>query len=242
MKFLAGLFLWLLATPIWAQEIAYVPLPRPRPDVQNNAARRAVSPNTDRQQASVQASTRTYQSACPIVLSGQVEAALLPPIEQFQCGLQTPFQVTGVHVGNRRVKFSAPVTVNCQMAGELAAWVAEVNIYTKTMLNASIDTMFTGTSYLCRPRNGVQGADISEHGFGNALDITGFGLVNGRRIGLPQNWAGDQAEAKTMRFAHDAACAHFTTVLGPDVNELHEDHLHVDLGCHGRTCSVRVCE
>jgi hypothetical protein len=48
--------------------------------------------------------------------------------------------------------------------------------------------------------------------------------------------------SRIIRFAHDAACTHFTTVLGPEANELHRDHLHIDLGCHGQRCVARLCE
>lgn len=83
---------------------------------------------------------------------------------------------------------------------------------------------------------------MSEHGFADALDVTGFSLVDGSTLSLPGDWDGDGAEARAMRYAQDAACGLFTTVLGPDTNALHGDHLHLDLGCHGATCTYRICE
>ena len=35
-------------------------------------------------------------------------------------------------------------------------------------------------NYACRSRNNVRGARLSEHAFGNALDVAGFKLANGR--------------------------------------------------------------
>ena len=32
-----------------------------------------------------------------------------------------------------------------------------------------------------------------------------------------------------LEFVEDKACKHFGTVLGPDADEAHENHLHVDM-------------
>ena len=45
-----------------------------------------------------------------------------------------------------------------------------------------------------------------------------------------------------IHFTHDAACTYFMTVLGPDADKFHQNHFHVDLGCHGKTCTYRICE
>lgn len=186
---------------------------------------------------------RIYQAACPAMMSGLVEAQLIAPIaEGPQCGLQSPLQVTALTVAGRRVPLSQPAVVNCAMAGELARWTVRVDAYTEATLNSGVAEILSGTSYFCRARNNVAGASISEHGFGNALDVTGFVLEDGTRIALPGDWGNGSAEADAMELAHDTACGFFTTVLGPEANALHRDHLHLDLGCHGRTCTARLCE
>ena len=83
----------------------------------------------------------------------------------------------------------------------------------------------------------------SEHGFANAVDVTGFTLEDGRKIAVEANWMPAAApEGRLLRLAHDAACGDFTTVLGPEADEEHHDHLHLDLGCHGQSCTARICE
>jgi hypothetical protein len=100
-----------------------------------------------------------------------------------------------------------------------------------------------GTSYLCRPVNNAEGGNISEHGFADALDVIGFALEDGRTVTVESGWSDALSEdGRLLRFAHDAACSVFTTTLGPEANALHRDHFHVDLGCHGRTCTARLCE
>lgn len=43
----------------------------------------------------------------------------------------------------------------------------------------------------------------------------------------------DTAEAKFLRRVHKEACPHFSTVLGPEVDNVHRDHFHLDLQVRG---------
>ncbi len=218
----------------WDAEPDPVPLPDERPEA---------APEPVAAEEPTAGPDRVYQAACPAVMSGLVEAEMIAPIEEGpECGLQSPLDVTALTIAGRRVTLSQPATLNCAMAGELARWAARIDAYTEATLNSGVAEVLSGTSYFCRARNNVEGADISEHGFGNALDVTGFVLEDGTRISLPDDWDDDSAEAGAMQLAHGTACGFFTTVLGPEANALHRDHLHLDLGCHGSTCTARLCE
>ena len=94
-------------------------------------------------------------------------------------------------------------------------------------------------SYNCRPRNRVAGAKMSEHGFGNAIDIAGFTLESGRKVSVEQGWWGSSDERRFLHTVHDRACADFNTVLGPDSGRAHRDHLHLDL--QNRESGSRYC-
>jgi hypothetical protein len=50
--------------------------------------------------------------------------------------------------------------------------------------------------------------------------------------------AGDSVEPEVLRKLHRGACERFGTVLGPEANEAHRDHLHFDLKArsHGSLC------
>jgi len=88
--------------------------------------------------------------------------------------------------------------------------------------------------------NGNSNAHISEHAFGNALDIAAFTLADGRRITVKDGWHGLAEEQGFLRDVQGAACQQFTTVLAPGSNAYHYDHIHVDLM---RRASRRViCE
>jgi len=186
---------------------------------------------------------RIYQSACPAVISGLVQAKALPPIEEKLCGEQSPLSVTGVMANGRLVEFSSAATLSCAMASTLPGWIAEVDNYLRAKENTGIEAVLVGTSYMCRNVNNAASGNFSFHAFANALDVTGFRLEDGRRITLPGGWTDPLLfEGRALRYAHDAACARFTTTLGPEANALHRDHLHLDMGCHGKTCTARLCE
>ena len=72
-------------------------------------------------------------------------------------------------------------------------------------------------------------ASISEHAFGNALDIASFTLADGRTITVKRGWNGLPEEQGFLRDIQGAACDQFTTVLAPGSNVFHYDHIHVDL-------------
>jgi hypothetical protein len=187
---------------------------------------------------------RIYQTACPAVIAGLVEAKPLPPISDGACGNASPLSVTGIFVNGRMLPLTAPATFGCEMATDLPGWVADVDNYLQSTQKTRIKAVEVGGSYECRPRN-VEGgsSDLSEHGRADALDFVGFALEDGRTLTVTNDYnSADAPTSRLMHFAHDAACTRFTTVLGPDANALHHDHFHLDLGCHGKTCTYRLCE
>jgi hypothetical protein len=96
------------------------------------------------------------------------------------------------------------------------------------------------SAYSCRGMNDVPGARISEHAFGNALDIAAFTLADGHTISVKDGWRGTPAEQGFLHDVQEAACALFTTVLAPGSNAYHEDHMHLDL-MH-RSSGRSICE
>ena len=103
----------------------------------------------------------------------------------------------------------------------------------------SIDSM---GSYACRRIYGS--TDVlqrpSEHARANALDISAFGFKDGSRVSVAADWEGlgpaGRSGADFLRAARDGACRLFSTVLTPDYNDAHRDHLHLD-GASYRLCA-----
>ena len=186
---------------------------------------------------------RIYQTACPAVISGAVVAKMLPPIAEGVCMAQSPLEVTALNLNGKTVELTSPIQTNCEMATALVDWAQDVDAYAKAALDSALAALQTGTSYMCRARVGGAEQFTSEHGFANALDVVGFTLADGRSIAVKDDWLpATTPEAKLLRQSHGAACGKFTTVLGPEANADHEDHLHLDLGCHGQTCTAQICE
>ena len=134
-----------------------------------------------------------------------------------------------------------PATLACPMVSALDTFVnATVQPVAMRWFGQQVVEIRQISAYSCRPMNGQRGAPISEHAFGNALDIAGFTLADGRRVRVRDGWHGAPEERGFLHDVHAAACQQFSTVLAPGSNAFHYDHIHVDLARHasGRT----ICE
>lgn len=218
------------------------PLPRPRPDTP--AAGPALpGPVSAQAAADPPSELLPHRTACPVILAGHAVGRPAPPIGEGQCVVPDPWTVTRLALaGSGVIDLSGVAVVTCAMADALADWAAALDRYFRAVWQQPLARIEAGTSYLCRPRNNQPGAQLSEHGHANALDVVAFVLADGQRIAPLVDWDETGPAGKAVRFAHQAACSRFTTVLGPDANALHHDHLHVDMGCHGRDCTYRLCQ
>lgn len=132
------------------------------------------------------------------------------------CGIDDPVRVTSID----GVRLSQAATMDCPTAIALNKWVQ--NGLRPAFGRTEVVELKVAAHYVCRSRNNVRGAKISEHGRGKAIDISGFVLSNGKEISVQGNFN------KTIRKAHKAACGTFRTTLGPGSDGYHEDHLHFD--------------
>jgi hypothetical protein len=127
------------------------------------------------------------------------------------------------------VSFSRPATVNCGVVGPLDDWIAHtVQPAAQQSFGESVVGVDIAASYACRARNNEYGAKMSEHGFGNAIDISGFTLESGRKITVREGWRGESSEREFLSEVRRDACGEFRTVLGPGTPH-HRDHFHLDL-------------
>ena len=121
-------------------------------------------------------------------------------------------------------------TLACPMVSALDRWLADsVQPAALRWFGARVVEIRQISAYSCRGMNGNPHAHISEHAFGNALDIAGFTLADGRSISVKTGWRGVPEEQGFLRDVQASACQHFNTVLAPGSNSHHADHLHVDL-------------
>ena len=140
------------------------------------------------------------------------------------------------------IPFAAPVPgVACPVAAALALWEWEVVApAARRHLNAQVVAIDHFGSYNCRRMYGRDAGSWSEHARANAIDIAAFRLSDGRRVSVVGDWKGNDAEAAFLRAVRDGACGLFATVLSPDYNAAHRDHLHMDQAARGAT-GWRAC-
>jgi hypothetical protein len=121
-------------------------------------------------------------------------------------------------------------TLACPIVSVLDRWLADsVQPAAQRWFGARVVEIKQISAYSCRGMNGNSNAHISEHAFGNALDIAGFTLADGRRISVKDGWKGMPEEQGFLHDVQASACQQFTTVLAPGSNVYHYDHIHVDL-------------
>jgi len=155
------------------------------------------------------------------------EAEKIDPIDEGNgCQVPNPWRMYSV----AGVQFSQPATLNCSVTQPLHDWmIGTVQPAAQSSFGAQVTGITVAASYSCRARNNKQGARMSEHGFGNAIDISGFTLADGRKITVKQGWGGAGDERTFLRQIRRDACGEFMTVLGPGSDRSHGDHFHLDL-------------
>lgn len=135
--------------------------------------------------------------------------------------------------GARRIALApAGPTLGCPVAAGLAMWEwTSVQPAARRYLGAGVRDIEHYGSYNCRRIAGS--AVYSEHATADALDVAAFRLTDGRRVSVLRHWPGDGPEATFLRAVRNGACPLFATVLSPDYNRAHRDHLHLDQAARG---------
>jgi hypothetical protein len=128
------------------------------------------------------------------------------------------------------VAVSPPATLACPIVSELERWIAgSVQPAAMRWFGSPVVEIKQISAYSCRGMNGNPRASVSEHAFGNALDIAAFTLADGRKITVKNGWRGLPEEQGFLHDVQATACDQFSTVLAPGSNAYHYDHIHVDL-------------
>ena len=118
--------------------------------------------------------------------------------------------------------------VTCEVSQAFTGWARYgVDRAARQILGSPIRSIETFGSYACR--NVAGSGRRSAHATGAAIDISGFVLEDGRRIMVKNGWnGGTEREREFLRVVQQSACKRFDTVLGPEYNSAHHDHLHLE--------------
>jgi hypothetical protein len=164
------------------------------------------------------------------------------PVSAGACAVSDPVVLQSLTANGAVIELPDRPLLNCAFALTFATWVDEKGAEVVAKLGSPLAKLYTGPGYECRGRNGDASAKISEHGYGNAVDITFFKLKNGTTVevkGASNQQSGNYAALGEMR---RSACGYFSTVLGPGANAAHAEHFHFDAGKHGSSGTYRICQ
>lgn len=186
----------------------------------------------------------TAVKRCDLVMATtNIDAKRLKPLGgSGGCGIAAPLLISSFGA----VKVNPPAKLNCNLALATYKWLTEkVQPVARDKYKTAVVSMRQFSSFSCRSRRGSGTSRISEHSFGNALDIGSFTLANGKTISILKDWSTTSAlfgigrDANFLFDAHKAACDSFSTVLSPRYNKAHANHFHMDMGRGGR---YKICE
>ena len=139
------------------------------------------------------------------------------------------------------VEVKPVATLACPLVSALDQWIATaVQPAALRWFHQPVVEIKQISAYSCRGMNGNPNAHISEHAFGNALDIASFVLADGHKVTVQYGWRGSPEEQAFLHDVQLAACNEFTTVLAPGANIYHYNHIHVDL--MRRYSGRRICQ
>ena len=212
---------------------AYVPAPRPISRATSRATSRPwVSPDTARaapQPDDIPPDTilPDGRHPAPRAQSAYNAPDYQPPVQRLPPALG-PARGPYTPVPEAELKPAAKLA--CPIVSALDRWVSDgVQPAALHWFHSPVVVIHQIGAYSCRDMVGAGTRHISEHAFGNALDISGFTLANGHTITVKNGWHGSPEE---QGFLHDVqlyACQTFVTVLAPGYNPEHYNHIHVDL-------------
>ena len=89
-----------------------------------------------------------------------------------------------------------PATLACPIVSALDHWVGEgVQPAAMRWFGTPVTEIKQISAYSCRGMVGAGGSGISEHAFGNAIDIAAFTFADGRRVTVQEGWHGTSGRA-----------------------------------------------
>ena len=166
-----------------------------------------------------------------LLAEAAVEDEPVPPrLSPPNCGYED-----GMRLAGRTASYDpAGIVTSCPVAAALHLFETRVvQPAAKRHFGKDVERMLHAGSYSCRRLYGRSEGAFSEHSTADAIDLIGFRLDDGTQVSVLNDWSSVGAEAAFLRDVRDGACRLFSTVLSPDYNEAHRDHLHLDVARRG---------
>jgi hypothetical protein len=145
------------------------------------------------------------------------------------CGIDKPVVVREILPG---IKLEPEAKVRCEAALALSRWAKQTVLPAASMAfgpDRTIVTVRQANAYSCRNRNGASDGKLSEHARGNAIDIAGFGFSDKSSYEIKPRTRDSSMDGAFERAIIATGCLYFSTVLGPESDEAHQTHIHLDI-------------
>jgi len=114
------------------------------------------------------------------------------------CGIYAPLKVAALETDG--VRFAPNPTIGCPLAAALDAWLAEaVQPAAIAWFGLPVIEIDQLDAYSCRPVDNIPGEKLSEHAFGNAIDIAGFKLADGRTVTVKRDFRSREPRARDRK-------------------------------------------
>jgi hypothetical protein len=190
-----------------------------------------VGPFTARKLAAL--GERPGQCRALLAEAGAGDVPAPPRSSGTDCGYADGMRLTG---DGRTVGFApAGLITSCPVAAALVLFERDVlQPAAQRHFGQRVSIIDHAGSYSCRRMYGRTEGAFSEHATADALDITGFRLADGTRINVARDWESDSSKGRFLRDVRDGSCRLFATILSPDYNVAHADHLHLDQAQRGK--------
>lgn len=200
-----------------------VPIPTPRPEQPREPPEAEPTPPAAGKSSGLSKQERTCRAALTAL---DIDFTDNTPItEASGCAVSHPIIITRL---SKIIALEPEALVNCRTALALARFFADqAPSLAKRHLGQALRSVHHASAYVCRPRRGTQ--KLSEHAFGNALDIGAFILADGTRMPVEAQKDPNDKAAKFLDAFRAAACGPFKTVLGPGSDADHAEHFHLDM-------------
>jgi hypothetical protein len=167
------------------------------------------------------------EARCRAALAaGGIDFQPVPPRRDGRCN-----QLAAGRFGAGLAPLDPPRAVlTCREALAFAVWERHVvQPAARRDLGAGVSLISHFGTYACRPIRGER-AQLSEHAFADAIDVSAFRLSDRREISVLHDYRAPTRAGTFLRDVHAGGCRIFGHTLGPDFNAAHRDHFHLDMG------------
>ena len=170
---------------------------------------------------------QVFPDRCPAALTRAKNLSFTPAPKAIENGCGHP---DGVVLTRSEVSYGGGVLLRCPAAVALVMWERHaLQPEAERQFGRRVAAVQTFGTYSCRNVYGREHGRRSQHATANAIDVAAFTLDGGQTVSVRRDWGDQGARGRFLRAVRDHACRVFGTVLSPDYNAAHADHLHLDM-------------